>query len=47
MATKVKSPVLQKLMQHSRPDMTAIYVRLGNEEIETELEKIEWQEKRR
>ena len=43
MATRVKSPVLQKLMQHSRPDMTAIYIRLGNGEIETELEKIKWE----
>jgi integrase len=47
MATRVKSPVLQKLMQHSRPDMTAIYVRLGNGEIETELEKITWHERRK
>lgn len=47
MATRVKSPVLQKLMQHSRPDMTAIYIRLGNSEIATELAKIEWHERRR
>jgi integrase len=47
MATRVKSPVLQKLMQHSRPDMTAIYIRLGNGEIETELEKIQWHERRK
>lgn len=47
MATRVKSPILQKLMQHSRPDMTAIYIRLGNGEIETELEKIEWKERRK
>ena len=47
MATRVKSPVLQKLMQHSRPDMTAIYIRLGNDEIETELEKIKWHERRK
>lgn len=47
MATRVKSPVLQKLMQHSRPDMTAIYIRLGNSEIETELEKIKWHERRK
>jgi integrase len=47
MATRVKSPVLQKLMQHSRPDMTAIYIRLGNGEIETELEKIQWEKRRK
>lgn len=47
MSTRVKSPVVQKMMQHSRLDMTAIYIRLGNEEIESELEKIEWDEKRK
>lgn len=47
MATRVKSPVLQKMMQHSRPDMTAIYIQLGNSEIEHELDKIEWDEKRK
>ena len=47
MATRVKLPALQKMMQHSRPDMTAIYIRLGNSEIETELEKIKWHERKK
>jgi integrase len=42
MATKVKAPILQRLLQHSRPDMTAIYIQLSNTEIEQELEQIEW-----
>jgi len=46
MAMRVKLPALQKMMQHSRPDMTAIYIQLGDGEIESELEKIEWQSKR-
>lgn len=43
MATKVKTPVLQRLLQHSRPDMTNIYVQLSNRVIENELKKIDWQ----
>ena len=42
MATRVKAPVLQRLLQHSRPDMTSIYIQLSNELIERELENIEW-----
>ena len=42
MATKVKAPVLQRLLQHARPDMTNIYIQLSNHHIETELEKIDW-----
>ncbi len=42
MARKVQAPVLQRLLQHSRPDMTNIYIQLSNKAIEDELEKIEW-----
>jgi integrase len=42
MATKVKAPVLQRLLQHARPDMTNIYIQLSNHHIENELEKIDW-----
>lgn len=42
LGTKVNSPVLQKLLQHSRPDMTNIYIQLSNHAIEQELEKIQW-----
>ena len=42
MATKVKAAILQKLLQHSRPDMTSIYIQLGNGALEEELEKTEW-----
>ncbi|MEM6395265.1 MAG: site-specific integrase [Bacteroidota bacterium] len=43
MATRVKLPILQRLLQHSRPDMTAIYIQLSNAAIEQELERIIWQ----
>ncbi|MEL6804092.1 MAG: site-specific integrase, partial [Bacteroidota bacterium] len=43
MATRVKLPILQRLLQHSRPDMTAIYVQLTNAAIEQELEAIVWE----
>ncbi|MEM7574015.1 MAG: site-specific integrase [Bacteroidota bacterium] len=43
MATRVKLPILQRLLQHSRPDMTAIYVQLSNTAIEKELEGIAWE----
>lgn len=42
MATKVKAPVLQRLLQHSRPDMTSIYIQLSNKRIEEELAQIQW-----
>ncbi|MCB0568003.1 MAG: site-specific integrase [Phaeodactylibacter sp.] len=42
MATRVKVPVLQKLLSHSQPDITMIYVKLANSVIEEELEKIDW-----
>lgn len=42
MARKVQAPVLQRLLQHSRPDMTNIYIQLSNKAIEDELEKIQW-----
>ncbi len=42
MATKVKAPILQRLLQHSRPDMTNIYIQLSNHLVEEELDKIEW-----
>ncbi len=42
MATKVQMPVLQKLLQHSKLDMTRIYVQLSNQLIEQELGKIKW-----
>ncbi|MCB0583672.1 MAG: site-specific integrase [Phaeodactylibacter sp.] len=42
MATKVKVPVLQRLLSHSQPDITMIYVKLANSVIEEELEKIDW-----
>jgi site-specific recombinase XerD len=36
-------PVLQRLLNHSTLDMTKIYIRLANSQVERELEKIEWQ----
>jgi integrase len=42
MARKVKAPILQRLLQHSRPDMTNIYIQLSNKAVEEELEQIEW-----
>jgi site-specific recombinase XerD len=42
LATKVKTPVLQRLLNHSRIDMTLIYVRLSNAAIEEELQTIDW-----
>ncbi len=42
LATKVESPVLQKLLQHSSPDMTMIYIQLSNDTIERELEQVKW-----
>lgn len=42
MATKVKAPVLQKLLQHARPDMTNIYIRLSNKVVIEELRKVSW-----
>lgn len=42
MATKVKVPVIQKLLQHSTPNMTNIYIQLGTQVIEQELKKVEW-----
>ncbi|WP_367392769.1 phage integrase SAM-like domain-containing protein [Lewinella sp. LCG006] len=42
MARKVKAPILQRLLQHSRPDMTNIYIHLSNKDIESELQAIEW-----
>lgn len=44
MATKVKAPVLQRLLQHSRPDMTNIYIQLSNHLVEEELQKVRWYE---
>jgi len=42
MATRVKVPVIQKLLQHSTPNMTNIYIQLGTQVIEEELKKVEW-----
>lgn len=42
LALKVKPLVLQKLMQHSKMKETMIYVHLGNQMIENELEKVTW-----
>lgn len=42
MATKVQAPVLQKLLQHSTPSMTNIYVQMSNKAIEDELKKVTW-----
>lgn len=42
MATKVKGPTVQKLLQHSRPDMTNIYIQLSNQNIENALKKVDW-----
>ena len=42
MARKVKAPILQRLLQHSRPDMTNIYIQLSNRDVESELQAIEW-----
>ena len=42
MATKVKMPILQKLLQHSSLDMVKIYVQLSNKDIEDELENVNW-----
>ena len=44
MATKVKAPILQRLLQHSRPDMTNIYIQLSNHLVEEELQKVHWNE---
>lgn len=33
---------VQKLMQHSSPTMTNIYIQLSDEEIENELKKVQW-----
>ncbi|WP_425421043.1 phage integrase SAM-like domain-containing protein [Phaeodactylibacter xiamenensis] len=43
MAPRVQMPVLQRLLNHSTLDMTKIYIRLANSQVERELEKIEWQ----
>lgn len=42
LATKVKTPVLQKLLNHSNINMTLIYIRLSNAHIEEELTGINW-----
>jgi len=42
LATKVKLPVLQKMMQHSKLKETMIYVHLSNEMIENALENVKW-----
>lgn len=42
MATKVQAPVLQKLLQHSTPNMTNIYIQMSNKIIEDELKKVAW-----
>jgi len=42
LATKVKLPVLQKMMQHSKLKETMIYVHLSNEMVENALENIKW-----
>lgn len=42
LATKVTAPVLQRLLQHSRPDMTNIYIQLSNHMVEEELQKVSW-----
>lgn len=42
MAGKVKLPVLQKLMQHSRPGETMIYVHLNQQLINQALDKVKW-----
>lgn len=47
MATRVKAPVLQRLLQHARPDMTAIYVQLDSMAIDEELEQIKWHERKK
>ena len=42
LATKVKLPVLQKMMQHSKLKETMIYVHLSNEMVENALENVKW-----
>lgn len=42
MARKVKLPVLQRLLNHSKIDITMLYVHLSNQVIEQELEGINW-----
>lgn len=42
MATKVKTPILQRLFKHAKIDTTMIYVRLSNNMVEDELNKIDW-----
>ena len=42
MATKVKLPILQKLMQHSSLRETQIYLHMSGQVIENELEKVNW-----
>lgn len=43
MAPRVQMPVLQRLLNHSTLDMTKIYVRLSNNQVERELEQINWE----
>lgn len=42
LATRVKVPVLQRLLNHSKIDITMLYVQLSNQVIEQELEGINW-----
>jgi len=42
MAKKVKPSILQRLLQHSKLDMTNIYIQLSSDAVERELEKVSW-----
>ena len=44
MAKKVKPSILQRLLQHSKLDMTNIYIQLSSDAVERELEKVSWKE---
>ncbi len=42
MATKVQAPIVQRLLQHQKMDMTNQYIQLGHGDIKKELKKIKW-----
>ena len=42
MATKVKPPVLQEMLQHSKIATTMVYVHLSKKLIDNELDKVKW-----
>lgn len=42
MGTKVKATIVQKILQHSKLDMTMIYIQLSNKDVEQQLNTVEW-----